>query len=225
VKHSETLGEIAPALVSALAEIGGAKKGKVNPQFKSRYADLESVILASKDILAENGLALVQFPTDCVGGVLHLETVFIHKSGEWIGAEMGIALGKIDPQGVGSALTYARRYAQMAALNMPAVDDDGEAAMGRRGISPEPAGPDFPGAEGVKGRSSYAVKKEDGGARFNEIKAEIEGLTSMTEVGLFIKERTAEITTVPESWRKVLRETLQEQERVIKAQAPAEEDF
>lgn len=225
MNHSETLDKIAPALVEALAQIGGAKKGKTNPAFKSRYADLESVIAASKEILAEHGLALVQFPGDCAGGVLQMETVFMHVSGEWISGEMGMALGKIDPQGVGSAITYARRYAQMSALNMPAVDDDGEAAMGRiagRERSAPPAERDFPGAEGSVGKTAYAVKQEDGGARFNEIKAEIEGLTSMTEVGIFTKERAEEIKQMPGSWRTLLREALDEQKQMIANQREPE---
>jgi hypothetical protein len=133
MKHSDTLAAIAPALVKALSKIEGAAKTATNGGFKTKYATLETVIDASRDVLAENGLTLIQLPGACVSGVLNLETIIMHESGEWISGEMGIALGKTDPQGVGSALTYARRYAQMAALNMPAVDDDGETAMGRGG--------------------------------------------------------------------------------------------
>jgi hypothetical protein len=136
MNRSDTLGLIAPALVKALAKIEGAAKKATNGGFKTKYATLETVIDASKDILAAEGLTLIQLPGACVGGVLNLETILMHESGEWISGEMGIALGKTDPQGVGSALTYARRYAQMAALNMPAVDDDGEAAMGRNANTP-----------------------------------------------------------------------------------------
>ncbi len=222
MKHSDTLGKIMPSLVKALAHIGGAAKGKVNPQFKTTYADLESVIAASKDILAENDLAIVQFPGDCASGVMHLETVFVHTSGEWISGEMGIALGKTDPQGVGSALTYARRYAQMSALNMPAVDDDGNAATNRKaGINPSPPGPDFPGAEGSPGRSSYAAKKDGGSERFIQLQDEIASLESTGAIASFIAERKDEIGTLPEGWRKLLREALDEQKHAIAAQADA----
>jgi hypothetical protein len=131
MRHSESLTKIAPALVKALGKIEGAAKTATNGGFKTKYATLESVIDSSRDILTEHGLTLIQLPGACASGVLNLETILMHESGEWISGEMGIALGKTDPQGVGSALTYARRYAQMAALNMPAVDDDAEAAMGR----------------------------------------------------------------------------------------------
>ena len=133
MRHSETMGKIAPALVKALAEIGGVAKGADNPFFKSKYATLENVIDASKPILAAHGLAMIQFPGAYGSGAMSLDTVILHESGEWIsGVEaFGVATGKQDPQAIGSALTYARRYAQMAVLNMPAVDDDGEAAMVR----------------------------------------------------------------------------------------------
>lgn len=137
MKHSDTLAAIAPALVKALGKIEGAAKTKANPGFKgTKYADLETVINSSRDTLTEHGLTIIQLPGACAAGVMNLETIIMHESGEWISGEMGIALGKTDPQGVGSALTYARRYAQMAALNMAAVDDDGEAAMGRGGHHP-----------------------------------------------------------------------------------------
>lgn len=133
MRTSETLGKIAPALVKALSEIGGVGRAADNPFFKSKYATLENVIDASKPILAANGIVLVQFPGAFNGGAMSLETVLLHDSGEWVsGSEaFGVATGKQDPQAVGSALTYARRYAQMAVLNMPAVDDDGEASMPR----------------------------------------------------------------------------------------------
>ncbi|WP_332691676.1 ERF family protein [Devosia sp.] len=131
MNRSDSIAKIAPALVKALALIEGAAKTKTNGGFKTKYADLETVIDASRDILTAHGLTLIQLPGACIGGVLNLETILLHESGEYISGEMGIALGKTDPQGVGSALTYARRYAQMAALNMAAVDDDAEAAHGR----------------------------------------------------------------------------------------------
>lgn len=131
MNRSDSIATIAPALVAALSKIEGAAKSANNGHFKTKYADLGSVIEASKETLTEHGITLIQLPGACINGVLSLETILLHESGEYISGEMGIALGKTDPQGVGSALTYARRYAQMAALNMPAVDDDGEAAMGR----------------------------------------------------------------------------------------------
>lgn len=133
MKHSSSISKLAPALVKALSEIGGVSKGTENTFFKSKYATLENVIEASKGILAAHGIALMQFPAAFANGAMSLDTVLLHESGEWLSGEeaFGVATGKQDPQAVGSALTYARRYAQMAVLNMPAVDDDGEASVPR----------------------------------------------------------------------------------------------
>lgn len=221
MRTSETITTIAPALVAAIAKIEGAAKSAKNDHFKSRYATLEAVIEASKDVLAEHKLCLLQFPGALTNGALGLETVLMHESGEWVSGDFQIALGKVDPQGVGSALTYARRYAQMAALNIPAVDDDAEGAMQRQpakaNLGPSPLGEDFPGASG-KGKSSHQAKKDGTDQRFNELKDEIAHLDSNVAVGVWLKERTAEIQTMPESWRKVLREELDEQKRLILAQ-------
>lgn len=161
MKHSDTLGLIAPQLVQALSKIEGAAKTKNNPGFKgTKYADLETVIAGSREILASHGLTVIQLPGACAAGILNLETILMHESGEWISGEMGIALGKTDPQGVGSALTYARRYAQMAALNMPAVDDDGERAMGRVNGAVAPA--QLQPIPSNFGRKSSAQAKRDG---------------------------------------------------------------
>jgi len=135
MNRSETLTKIAPALVKALGQIEGAAKSANNPHFRKNYADLTSVIDASKTILHSHGITLIQLPGPVVDGNLTLETILLHESGEFIGGEGALPIGKQDPQGAGSALTYLRRYSQMAALNMPAVDDDGEAAHGRGGPS------------------------------------------------------------------------------------------
>lgn len=136
MRSTESLINIAPDLVQALAEIEGVAKDGANPAFKaggkpSLYTTLGAVIGASREILAKHNLGLMQFPGALLDGTLTLETVIIHKSGEWVSGDFQIALGKVDPQGVGSALTYARRYAQKSALNIPDADDDAEAATDR----------------------------------------------------------------------------------------------
>src|SRR5688572_33215864 len=100
----------------------------------------------------------MQFPGALANGALSLETIIMHESGEWVSADFQIAVGKVDPQGVGSALSYARRYAQKAALNMADMDDDGETAMGRGQAQ-----------EGAKPKSSYRAKQEGLGPRADEL--------------------------------------------------------
>jgi hypothetical protein len=140
ITTSETLGEIAPAWSKASADIGGASKDAKNPHFKSTYATLASVIDAAREALKANDLFVVQSPGAIVDGAIQMRTRILHKSGEWIETLCEVPLGKRDPQGVGSAQTYARRYALSAALNIPAVDDDGEAATERNAAKAQPIG-------------------------------------------------------------------------------------
>jgi hypothetical protein len=119
---------MAQDLVRAFAEIEGAAKDKVNPAFKSKYADIASVIDAIKPVLARHNFAFYQRPQPSQDGVL-IQTMLRHASGEEI--DMGtlyVPANKRDAQGFGSALTYARRYALMTAFGVPAEDDDGNAA-------------------------------------------------------------------------------------------------
>lgn len=187
MRHSETLTKIAPAIVKALAEIKGAAKDSKNPHFKNDYASLESVIDASKETLAQHGLALMQFPGAVNGNALGLETIFLHESGEWLtGADaFEIVLGKMDAQGVGSALTYARRYAQMAALNIPAVDDDGEAAVRQPSVS-------------QVGRKSSAQAKRDGDDA--KIKEAIGACANLEELGAWGARFDEHTRHLPLSW-------------------------
>ena len=112
--------------------MGGAVKDAKNPFFKSSYADLTSVIKAIKEPFANNGLSYSQFPvTSEGGGGVGVVTVLLHSSGQWIESEFYLPLAKKDPQGGGSAITYARRYALQAMAGIPTADDDAEAAMMR----------------------------------------------------------------------------------------------
>ena len=116
------------ALVKALAEIEGAAKDKVNPHFKSKYADIASVIDAIKPVLAKHNLGFTQHSQPSEQGVI-VETVLHHAGGEMLSmGSLYVPANKNDPQGFGSALTYARRYALMTAFGVPAEDDDGNAA-------------------------------------------------------------------------------------------------
>jgi hypothetical protein len=120
--------QIATALVKAQKAFGPALKTATNPHFKSRYADLAACVEAVMDGLNNNGIALVQQLTESETGVI-VETVFIHESGEMLNCgKLHVPAVKHDPQGYGSALTYARRYSLMAACGIAPEDDDGNAA-------------------------------------------------------------------------------------------------
>lgn len=132
MKNSETIGKISAALVAAQAEIGMAKKDASNPFFKSKYADLSSVMDACKPALIKNGIAIVQSPAESpLTGFIAIDTILLHSSGEWISGTTVMPIGKMDPQGFGSAMTYARRYSLAAMTGVCPEDDDGEGAAGR----------------------------------------------------------------------------------------------
>jgi len=126
MKTSETLKEIAVALRDAQVDTKFAIKDSTNPHFKSRYADLSSVIVAVKDSLNLNGIVFIQTPTESAPGTLALTTRLLHSSGEWIEDTAVCPLQKNDPQGYGSALTYLRRYSLAAITGLYQDDDDGE---------------------------------------------------------------------------------------------------
>lgn len=131
MNKSESIKELATALNKAQAEMTGAKKSAANPFFKSKYANLEEVINCVKEPFANNGLSFMQFPVS-EDGSAGVETIILHESGEFISNYFMLKCAKNDPQGMGSAITYARRYGLQAAVGIPSEDDDGEGAMNRK---------------------------------------------------------------------------------------------
>ena len=127
--RSLQLGQLAAALALAQGEITqGPLKDSENPFFKSRYADLASVVEAIRAPLSKNGLAYVQRMLPSAGESVQVETVLMHASGEWISGTVALPVSKKDAQGVGSAITYARRYGLSAIVGVAPEDDDGNAA-------------------------------------------------------------------------------------------------
>lgn len=127
---SDGIGKLAEALAKAQGAMGGALKDSSNPFFKSKYADLESVWYACRKALSDNGLAVIQ-TTDHADSGIRIVTTLVHSSGEWIRGVLPIMAKDQTPQGTGSAITYARRYALAAIVGVYQTDDDAEAAHGR----------------------------------------------------------------------------------------------
>lgn len=116
------------ALAAAQSEMGRAMKDVVNPAFKSKYADLASVMDACMPALTKHGIAVLQPPYDDETG-RYVKTIFVHgESGETVECRVPLLLGKVDMQGYGSAATYARRYGLMGMAGIAPDDDDGNAA-------------------------------------------------------------------------------------------------
>lgn len=126
--HSHEIGKLAGALAKAQGSFETVTKDAKNPFFKSRYADLATVISATSKALSANDLAFIQSPGNVTGKSLTLTSILAHSSGEWIRGELEMPLKEATAQGVGSAITYARRYAAQAILNVAGEDDDGNAA-------------------------------------------------------------------------------------------------
>lgn len=129
-EQSEQIGELAKALSVAQGKITGALKDSANPFFKSKYADLASVWDACRGPLSDNGLAVVQHTESDDSGV-YVITVLAHSSGQWMRSRLRLTPKDSTPQGMGSAITYGRRYALAAAVGVAQIDDDGNAASGR----------------------------------------------------------------------------------------------
>lgn len=124
---STTIKELALALHKAQAKMKGALKDSTNPHFRSKYADLGSVIEAVKQPLLDNGITFLQGVSGIENGVA-VETMLLHVSGEWMSSTLEIPASKHDAQGYGSAITYGRRYGLQSMCGVPAEDDDGNAA-------------------------------------------------------------------------------------------------
>lgn len=130
---SATIGVLAKALALAQAELSPAVKNAKNPHLNNRYADISAVYEAVREVLPKHGLSVAQMilPSE---GKAHVRTMLMHESGEWLASECLLPPDRAGgPQGMGSAITYARRYSLSAMIGVVSEeDDDGEAAQGRK---------------------------------------------------------------------------------------------
>jgi hypothetical protein len=133
MNQSENIQELVIALSKAQGTLKPAAFNRVNPHFKNRYADFTSCMDACRSPLSENGLAIMQY-CETIEGQLRLVTMLAHTSGQWMKSEFPLISNKMDSQGIGSAMTYAKRYSLCGMIGIVADeegDDDGEAAAGR----------------------------------------------------------------------------------------------
>lgn len=131
MNKSESIAALSKALVKAQGEVENASKSSTNPHFKSKYADLAEVLNTVRPVFTVNGLAFVQMPS-FDGGVASVETLLTHESGEWISNIASAPVTKQDAQGVGSAITYLRRYSLAAFAGIAQEDDDANASIGKQ---------------------------------------------------------------------------------------------
>jgi hypothetical protein len=175
---SKTIGKLVEAHAKAKQEMGaGVKTDSQNSHFRNKYASLHAALEVASGPLAEQGLTIIQMP-----GHRKLGTLFLHKSGEWIWSTYALNPTKDDPQGWGSAITYARRYTLLAVVGLgPEDDDDGNAAStprnggnsGNRGGNSNPPKNDYrSGNQGSNGNPP----------NFNDLKAAASNITTHNEL-------------------------------------------
>jgi len=198
MNRSETIATLAASLCAAQAEMAGASKDKTNPHFKSKYADLGSAWEACRGPLTKNGLSVIQLPSS-QDGCVRIETILLHKSGEFISDTLALPVTKQDAQGYGSAMTYARRYSLMAVVGIAPEDDDANDSIS--GATPAsanaPANP----------RKSSAGAKRDGD--YEAIKAEIKGCTNPDELKEWGKANRERINALPKAFEDPIRDAYQ----------------
>lgn len=151
IEKSDNIAELAQALAKAQGKIESAHKDSSNPFFRSKYADLQSVWSACRDELSANGLAVIQIP-HAEGDKAGVTTMLTHSSGQWIMGKLMLALklpekkdrqgnvigkAEVDPQVIGSALTYARRYALSSFVGVAPKEDDGNSVSGKAEAKPK----------------------------------------------------------------------------------------
>lgn len=127
IASSPEIQELQAALAKAQGALHNATKQSANPFFNSKYADLAAVWDVARAVLSSNGLSVIQMPVARNGEVI-VVTRLGHSSGQWIQSSLTMKPTKPDPQGIGSAITYARRYALAAMCGIAQEDDDGNAA-------------------------------------------------------------------------------------------------
>jgi hypothetical protein len=137
MKSSEQTNEISASLSKAQGAINNPGKKAENPHFKSHYADLSSGINAIREGLSANGIACLQ-ATRIDGEVLMLDTRLTHSSGQWFECEYPVCKFPAQPQIMGSAMTYARRYSLFSLVGIAGEDDDGNAAAKAEVSAPPP---------------------------------------------------------------------------------------
>lgn len=132
MNKSESTTALFGALASAQGEMENASKNSENQHFRSKYADLAEVLNTVRPVLSRHGLSVTQFPS-YGDGIVHVETIIAHKSGEWMSEKCSAPAQKQDPQGVGSAISYLRRYSLAAVCGIAQEDDDANAASKPKG--------------------------------------------------------------------------------------------
>ncbi len=184
------LKELSAALVQAQTEIKNATLNKINPHYKSKYADLAEIRDCTIPVLAKHGLGIMQL-TAIQDGQVVLITRMIHKSGEFIESVYPLNADPLKPQAMGSAMTYARRYCLAAICGIAAEEDDDANTADKNQR---------------KAVNKTAKPKADSRAPFLKLEAEIRKHTDLDFLDNWWNDPlvTEQLKTMPEDWQKLL---------------------
>lgn len=195
MKTSDTINELATALAAAQAEMKNATLNKINPHFKSKYADLAGIRDTVTPALTKHGLAIVQ-GTDTTETGIVVVTRLIHKSGQWMESRFPIAYDK--PQTMGSAYTYARRYSLSAMCSISADEDDDANAANDKPVHAKPEV--MPSVNGTHGASKAANRSV-----YDAFVKAIRNAPTIKALADWHKTNVAEIDKLPADWLDELR--------------------
>ena len=129
IEQSESIAKLGEAFARVQGKVGGAVKNSANPFFKSDYADLAAVYSVCRSQLAEEGVAVFQFPS-AEGKTVKVTTQIVHE-GEWIRGTVSCEVKDPGPQAIGAGITYLRRYGLLSVVGIETVDDDANSAQDR----------------------------------------------------------------------------------------------
>jgi hypothetical protein len=203
MRTSEQINELATALAAAQAEMKNATLNKVNPHFKSKYADLAMIRDTVTPALAKNGIAVVQ-GTDTEENTIVVFTRLIHKSGQWIESRFPIPYDK--PQAMGSGITYGRRYTLAAVTNIAAEEDDDGNAANEKTVEPKYA-------------RSPIVRTEF--ERLQKGIHQIETTGNLEDLKLFWTSNAKSIAGLPADWKAELENAKEEAKEALSSKVAA----
>jgi hypothetical protein len=195
MKTSDAIDQLATALAAAQAEMKNATLNKVNPHFKSKYADLAGIRDTVTPALSKHGLAIVQ-GTDTTEGGIVVVTRLMHKSGQWMESRFPIAYDK--PQTMGSAYTYARRYSLSAMCSISADEDDDANAANEKPVHAKPEA--MPSVNGTAGASKAGSR-----AAYEKMISSIRSTSTLKMLDEWYKANVADIDKLPSDWLDELR--------------------
>lgn len=201
MRTSETINDLAAALAAAQAEMKNAKLNKVNPHFKSRYADLAEIRDTVTPALSKHGLAVAHGMDPTEKGI-EVVTRIIHASGQWIESRFPIAYDK--PQAMGSAITYGRRYNLSAITNIAADDDDDANAANEKPAIAKTKPVALPSELNVSG--TPGASKSASRSLYEKLIGEMEKANSPEALKNWAALRNAEIEQLPADWLPEFRE-------------------